>query len=70
MDDTDTTSYPPGVQPYDALNAVRIGALVGGVVGIVVSALLGGAFIVLIAGAALGALGGWGWHRRERRRGS
>ena len=68
MSEKDTPTYPPGVQPYDGLNAVRIGALVGGVVGIIVSALVGGAFVVLLAGVGLGAVVGWGWHRREERR--
>ena len=67
MEDRDTPTYGPGEQPYDPFNAMRIGALVGGIVGIVTSALLGGAFVLLLAGAGIGAVAGWAWHRWETR---
>ena len=36
MDESDDYRLPPGRQPYDVLNGLRIGALVGGIVGAIV----------------------------------
>jgi hypothetical protein len=59
----------PGVQPYDGLNGVRIGALVGGILGVVPIIwwpTLG--FGSMIAGAAVGGTLGYRWQRRDERR--
>lgn len=62
---TDEPRYRPGEQPYDRMNAVRIGAIAGGIVGAVPAALLGGGFVVLLAvGAVAGAFVGRWWHDR------
>jgi len=57
--------YPAGVQPYDTMNGVRIGAIVGGIVGVGAAVLVGGAFawLVIIGGGAGGAVG-YVWERR------
>lgn len=58
-------TLPPGVQPYDKLNGVRVGALAGGVVGILPAVLLWPAFGWVIGGAAVGGVVGYFWQRRE-----
>lgn len=61
----DQPKLRPGEQPYDRMNAVRIGAVAGGVSGAIPAALLGGAFAILIAvGAVAGAWIGSIWYRR------
>ena len=70
MDEQERPRYPPGVQPYDGLNAIRIGAITGGILGIVIAFYTGGAFVMLLGGVSVGALAGWGWHRRARQRSS
>ena len=58
-------SYPPGRQPYDALVGLRVGGITGAILGGGLTALLGAAFVWLIlAGAVLGAIGGYLWERR------
>ncbi len=61
------TTLPPGRQPYDPLNALRIGSLAGGVIGIVLGALTG-AWWLLLVGVVGGGAAGFGFERRERRR--
>ena len=59
---TDRPRYAPGEQPYDRLNAVRIGALTGGVIGIVPAVILGAGYaFLLLVGAAIGAYAGKRW---------
>ena len=64
--------YPPGTQPYDVLNGARIGAVAGGVLGIVAAFFLGAAFVwLIIVGAVVGGGIGYLWERRAvARRGS
>lgn len=54
--------YPPGKQPYDTANAVRIGALAGGILGVVVTVLTSVANVWLVALFAVmgGVAGYWG----------
>lgn len=59
--------YPPGVQPYDLLSGVRIGAIAGGILALVPSALIGPPLWWLLAGAFVGGIGGFLWQRRENR---
>lgn len=62
----DQPKYRPGEQPYDRMNAVRIGAVAGGVAGAIPAAILGGAYAILIAvGAVGGAWLGSVWYRRN-----
>ena len=66
MDDQDDFRLPPGRQPYDVLNGLRIGALVGGILGailIVVTPL--DSLWVLLAGAVIGGLVGYLYERRR-----
>lgn len=61
----DRPRLAPGEQPYDRLQAVRIGAITGGVIGAVPAAFLRGGFAILIAvGAVLGAVAGKLWSDR------
>lgn len=65
---TDRPRYAPGEQPYDRLNAVRIGALTGGVIGIIPAAVLGAGYaFLLLVGAAIGAYVGKRWADRAAR---
>jgi outer membrane lipoprotein SlyB len=62
----DRPRYRPGEQPYDRLNAIRIGAMTGGMVGAIPAAILRGGFaLLLVVGAIAGALVGrwWADHR-------
>ena len=62
---SDRPRYRPGEQPYDRLNAVRIGAVTGGILGAIPAAILGGGFALLLAvGAVAGAFAGRWWHDR------
>lgn len=68
MNDHSKPSYPPGHQPYDALNGLRIGALAGGLLAVVPTALLGFGFAwLMIVGAVIGGAVGYLWERREMR---
>ena len=60
-------TYPPGRQPYDRLNAIRIGAITGGVLGAALAATLRGvwAFAIVVGALIGGALGAW-WDARGR----
>lgn len=59
-------SLPPGRQPWDPANGLRIGALSGGLVGAAVVALTGlsNAWIVAVGGAVGGAIGHWSQKRK------
>lgn len=63
------TRMPAGRQPYDPLNAVRIGALAGGLAGGPFTYVSGSPWFV-IAGAVAGGMGGFVYHRTLRREGS
>lgn len=57
------TRLPEGHQPYDRLNAVRIGAVAGGLLAAPLTWLTGAPWFV-IGGAIVGGLGGLAHHRR------
>lgn len=55
---------PPGHQPYDFANALRVGGISGALVGGGIFAFTGWPIFVVL-GAVGGALAGYIWHRRE-----
>ena len=55
---------PPGRQPYDALNGLRVGAFAGLAIGAGIAAVTRVAWLVLI-GAIAGAVIGYTWERRR-----
>jgi len=57
---------PPGRQPYDALNGLRVGAFAGLVLGATAAALTRIAWFLLI-GTIAGAIVGYAWERRRIR---
>lgn len=59
------TRLPPGHQPYDPLNAIRIGGLTGALLGAGVSWGIGFERLWLVAASAV--IGGFVAHRWERR---
>jgi hypothetical protein len=66
MDESEDYRLPPGRQPYDVLNGLRIGALAGGIVGaIVMAATTLDSLWVLLVGAAIGAVVGYLYERRR-----
>ncbi|MCP3974003.1 MAG: hypothetical protein GY720_05865 [bacterium] len=57
---------PAGRQPYDGFNGLRIGALTGGILGIVATSLLSFSSIWLtVVGAVVGALAGYRWEKKS-----
>lgn len=68
MRDERHPKLPQGVQPYDRLNGLRIGALTGGVIALFPAIFLGGAPFWLVGGALVGGLGGYVWDRRSHPR--
>jgi uncharacterized membrane protein len=56
---------PPGHQPYDFANGMRVGGIAGALVGGGVFALTGW-WLLIVIGAVVGAVGGWLWLRRGR----
>ena len=66
MDESEDYQLPPGRQPYDALNGLRIGALAGGIVGAIVLVVTSlESLWVLLVGAAIGAVVGYLYERRK-----
>ena len=66
MDESEDYRLPPGRQPYDVLNGLRIGALSGGIVGAIVMALTSlDTLWVLLVGAAIGGAIGYLYERRR-----
>jgi hypothetical protein len=65
----DPPRLPPGRQPYDPLNGLRVGALSGGLTGAVAAVVIGPvyAWLVLVGAVAGGAIGYW-YERRSLRR--
>jgi hypothetical protein len=65
MGEEKTDRLPPGRQPYDPLNGMRVGALAGGIVGAVIAGLtdLGFWFVFLVAIVAA-AVGYWTQKRK------
>lgn len=60
---------PPGRQPYDALNGLRIGALAGGVLGVIATVLFSLANIgPTLAGAVIGGAAGYFSEKRKVKR--
>lgn len=56
-DERESKTYAPGHQPYDRLVGMRVGVLVGGVLGIGATAVTGGAaWWAIPLGAAVGGL--------------
>lgn len=55
------SSFPAGRQPYDPLNGFRVGAIAGGVLGVIVVAAFSlASFWVVLIGAAIGSgIGYW-----------
>ncbi len=63
-------NYPPGRQPYDPINGMRVGALAGAVAGAIATAVLTPAAAWLIpVGAVLGGVVGYVRERRGLDRG-
>ena len=67
----DPDRLPPGRQPYDPLNGLRVGALSGGLMGAIATFATGAgyAWLVLVGAGVGGAVGYW-FERRSLRRGS
>jgi hypothetical protein len=66
MDESEDYQLPPGRQPYDVLNGLRIGALIGGILGAIVMVLTSlDSLWVLLIGAVIGGLVGYLYERRK-----
>lgn len=66
MTDRERTPLPPGAQPYDRLNGIRVGALLGGAIAIIPAALVGGAAFWLLGGGIAGGISGYLWEKRTQ----
>ena len=56
---------PPGTQPYDPLNGLRVGALTGGIIGAVIAGLTDiGIWFVFLAAIVAAAVGYWTQKRK------
>ncbi len=65
MSGEEQDKLPPGRQPYDPLNGLRIGALTGGIAGAVVAGLTGvGIWFVFLAAIVAAAVGYWTQKRK------
>ena len=65
----DQRTPPPGGLPWDSANSFRIGAMSGSILGALVALLtsvISGWFVA--AGAAIGGIVGYWYHRREEQR--
>ena len=62
-------SLPPGLEPWDPANGLRVGALSGGLVGALVIALTGFThfWVIAVTGLLGGAVGFWSEKRKQRR---
>jgi uncharacterized protein YcfJ len=60
---------PPGWQPYDLLNGLRVGALAGGLLGAIatVATSVTNVWLVFVGAAGGGAIGFWSERRSLRR---
>jgi uncharacterized protein YcfJ len=57
---------PRGRQPYDPLNGMRVGAVAGGLLGVIVTALTSIGFVWLVAlGAVAGGVLGYRYEKRR-----
>ncbi|HSF87604.1 MAG TPA: hypothetical protein VLG28_18335 [Acidimicrobiia bacterium] len=57
---------PPGRQPYDVFNGARIGALAGGLLGVLAVAVIGaGGLVAVILLAMAGSVIGYAWERND-----
>jgi len=66
MDESEDYQLPPGRQPYDVLNGLRIGALVGGILAAIVMVFTSlNSLWVLLIGAAIGGVVGYLYERRR-----
>lgn len=66
MDESEEYRLPPGRQPYDVLNGLRIGALVGGILGALVMVVTSfDSLWVLLVGAVIGGAIGYLYERRR-----
>ncbi len=69
MSEKGSPRLPPGRQLYDPLNGLRVGALAGGLIGAIVTAVTSIAFVwLVVAGAVLGGAVGYWYERRRLRR--
>ena len=57
---------PPGRQPYDALHGLRLGAIVGSLLGALVALAVGWGMVgLIVATAAVGGFAGYHYERRQ-----
>lgn len=60
--------FPPGRQPYDPLNGIRVGALAGAILGAIVTLLVDFGPWPLVGGALGGGIVGFRFERRSSKR--
>ena len=68
MHDVKDRRFPPGRQPYDVLNGMRIGALVGVILGAVITAIWDLGVWPILIGAVVFGLVGFTYERRALER--
>jgi len=66
MSKSESQRLPPGRQPYDALNGVRVGGFAGLALGAIAAAVTHVPWFLVI-GVLLGAAAGYLWERRRIR---
>ncbi len=65
MGEEQNDRLPPGRQPYDPLNGLRVGALTGGIIGAVIAGLTDiGIWFVFLMAIVAGAIGYWSQKRK------